>query len=106
MTEFYNTDINPQDKRRACTFYCCGSVEGNYKDSEQNISLSGFGAIEQSRWISKIIRHSSFDIELLLPPEGIGFSIRTISHVFGLETFFKIQLWRKFEYISYIKSSP
>jgi len=107
MKELFSKDYAPDTN--GCTFFVCGIVDGYYKDGDDIISLNGSYALEQSRWLSKSIRHRSHrsrDIEVLLPPHGLGITIRKVSHRLGIERFFKIQLRPTFEFISYIKPAP
>ena len=109
MTELFNKDFSSSSKQESCTFYCCGNVTGRYTDKENNITLKGYYSIEQTRWISalsKNLRHLSLDVETLLPPEGLGISIRRVSHLIGIEEYFKIQLKPKFDFKFYVRRAP
>lgn len=105
-TELYSKDIAPSSKRESCTFYTCGIVQGYYKDNENNITLNGLYAIEQSRWISKLDRHRSLDVEILIPPHGIGITVRRINHYISVERFFRFTIKPRFEIQFYIRNSP
>lgn len=106
-TELYSKDIAPNSKKESCTFYTCGIVQGYYKDNENNnITLNGTYAIEQSRWLSKLDRHRSLDIEVLIPPYGIGITIKRINHYLSVERFFKFTIKPRFEIQFYIRNSP
>lgn len=105
MTELYSADWCPFAESETCTFYCCGNVTGKYIDKETNVLLNGSYTIEQSRWLSnslKRIGYRSLEIKTIMPPEGLGFSIKRVSHRLGLERFFKIQ-FMPFEFVFYIK---
>jgi hypothetical protein len=56
-----------------------GTVEGYYFDGEEKIQLNGICKIESQRQIS-IFGHNSVNIRLLLPPRGIGISVKLESH--------------------------
>ena len=105
-TELYSKDVAPNNKRESCTFYTCGKVQGYYKDNKSNITLNGSYAIEQSRWLSKLDKHRSFDVEVLIPPHGLGISIRRINHYLFVERFFKFTIKPRFELQFYIRNSP
>ena len=105
-TELYSKDIAPSNKRESCTFYTCGVVKGYYKDDEDNVTLNGSYAIEQSRWLSKFDRHRSLDVEVLIPPHGIGIILRRINHYLSVERFFKFTIKPRFELQFYIRNSP
>lgn len=105
MTEGYTPpDFDPSKKSGVCTFYCCGTTEGYFTDEENNISLEGAYATEQFRFVPKGKMHRSLSIELLLPPQGLGISIRRVSH--GIERYLEIQLKPVFKFIFYIKPAP
>jgi hypothetical protein len=106
MTELFSEDVSPNNKRKSCTFYSCGNVDGYYIDEDNNLRLNGVFAIEQSRWLSRYDRHRSVDIELLIPPNGFGISIKKVSHWLLLEKFFKFQLKPNFDFTFYIRKSP
>ena len=58
-----------------------GVIEGYYKDTEQNISLHGnctFGIYRQFQ----AVRYGSVEITRIRPPQGVGFSVEIISHLF------------------------
>jgi len=106
MTEKYNKDYAPFAKAETCTFYCCGDVKGEYRDKNTTVLLNGSYTTEQSRWLSKSLKRTgyrSLKIETVIPPDGLGISIRKISHRLGLERFLKIQLTPKFEFVFYVK---
>lgn len=59
-----------------------GVIEGYYKDTEQNISLHGnctYAVYKQFQ----AVRYGSVEITRILPPQGVGFSVEIISHLFG-----------------------
>ena len=104
LNALYTEDFDP--KVNGVSFDICGIVEGYYRDGEDKVPLNGSFILQQSRWLSKLNRHRSRDIEILLPPDGLGISIRRISHRLGFECFFKFQLRPTFEFIFYIKPAP
>lgn len=106
MTELYSTDFDLYTKQEGCTLHYCGTLEGYYIDRENNVSLKGSYAIEQTRWLPKFIMHRSLDIEILVPPSGLGISIKKVIHRLGFERFLKLQLIPEFEFIFYIKPAP
>jgi len=59
--------------------------------------------LDQTRWLPKGVKHRSLDIDLFLPPNGFGFSIKKVSHRIGFERYLKIQLRPRFEFVFYIK---
>jgi len=109
MTELYNKDWAPSSKAEICTFYCCGDVTGKYVDKNTSIQLNGSYTTEQSRWLSKSLKkngYRSFEIKRILPPNGLGISIKKVSHKLGIERYFKIQLRPTFEIKYYVKPAP
>ena len=87
-------------------FLAAGEATGYFKEGEDNtISLCGRGLNNPSLFTSKM-KYKSLEIEPLLPPYGFGISIRKISHLLGIEIFFKLQLRPTFEFIFYIKPAP
>ena len=92
LTELYRSDWVPDTKTDSGTFYCCGNVTGYCKDSNGEVQLYGCGAFEQTRSLPKMIKHRSRDIEILLPPNGLGISVRVRSSRLGFERFFRIQI--------------
>ena len=106
LTELYNIDWVPGAKSESCTFYCCGNITGHYTDKNGEIPLFGCGATEQTRSLRKNIKHRSRDIDIILPPKGLGIIIRVKSHRLGFERFLKIQIRPRFEIEFYIKPIP
>ena len=106
ITELYRTDWVPGAKGESCTFYCCGNVTGYCKDEDGEVQFNGCGAVEQTRSLPKRIKHHSRDVEFLLPPDGLGISIRVRSHWFGFERFLRIQIKPHFEIEFYFKRIP
>ncbi len=106
VTELYTTDLAPYSSADlACSFYWCGTVKGYYKDKGSNIPLSGTYGMEQSRMMTKA-KHRSRDIEIILPPDGLGFRIKKTSHLLGFERYFEIMLRPRFKIDFYIRSTP
>lgn len=97
MTKMYINIGIPQGN-----FLVAGEATGFFKDGEKTITLNGNGTNTPLRVIPKIIKHRSLKIDILLPPNGLGISVRKVSHRLGFERFFKFQL-RPFEFIFYIK---
>jgi len=106
LNALYTEDFSSKTKVNGVSFDICGIVEGYYRDGEDNVSLNGSFILQQSRWLSKFVRHRSLDIEVLLPPYGFGITIRKVLHRLGLERFFKFQLRPTFEFIFYIEPAP
>ena len=98
ITELYTKDS-------ACSYYWCGTVGGYYIEKGANIPISGAYGMEQSRFLTKA-KHRSKDIEIILPPDGLGFRIKTTSHLLGLERYFEIMLRPRFKIDFYIKPAP
>ncbi|HEX08664.1 MAG TPA: hypothetical protein ENG38_02510 [Thermoplasmatales archaeon] len=98
MSEAFN-------KNRSCTFHCCGDVSGHYYDGNIGVSLRGIYSIERSRWLLPI-KHFSIKIEFILPPKGLGFSVRITSHLAGVEVFFRLQVAPTFDIKFYIQPTP
>ena len=106
ITELYAKDFAPYSKHEGGTFFTCGVVNGHYKDNEDDVELKGTYSLDQTRWLSKYIKHKSLDIDLLLPPNGLGFTFKRVSHrLLGLESLLKIQLRPKLEFIFNIGSA-
>jgi hypothetical protein len=100
------TDIKElYSKDSVCSYYWCGTVEGYYVDNSSKIPLSGTCGVEQSRFLTKA-RHRSRDIEIILPPEGLGFRVKTTSHLLGFERYFEIMLRPSLKIKFYIKPVP
>ena len=106
ITELFKSDLMPDTKMESCTIYCCGNATGYYKDENGKVLLYGCGAAEQTRNLPKILKHRSRDIELFLPPNGLGITIKVRSHRLGFERFLKIQIRPKLEIEFYIKRIP
>lgn len=104
MVELYTEDFDP--KTNGYSSIVLGIAEGYFSDGEDNVSLNGSFILQQSRWLYKLTKHRSKSIEILLPPYGLGISIRKVSHRLGFERFFKFQLRPTFEFIFYIKPAP
>ena len=106
ITELYTKDLAPYASTDlSCSFYWCGTVQGYYTDKDKNIPLSGKYGSEQSRLLTKA-KHRSRDIEIILPPNGFGFRIKTTSHLLGLERYFEIMVRPRFKIDFYIRSAP
>jgi len=105
ITELFSDEVTKESKAQSCTFYNCGTVKGYYEDDDEHVDLNGSYAIEQSRWLSKVTKHRSVDIEPILPPNGIGFTFRAAHHTLRIEKFLKIQ-FRPFDFVFYIKPAP
>ncbi len=109
MTELYSKDWAPSAKAKTCTFYCCGDVTGTYVDKDTTIQLNGSYTTEQSRWLSKSLERRGFrslEVKIIRPPDGLGISIKRVSHKLGIERYFKIQLRPTFEIEYYVKPAP
>ncbi len=102
ITALYGSDWSPDSNMDSVTFYSCGDVTGYGKDENGEVQLYGHGAFEQTRVFSKFIKHRSRDIELILPPKGLGISFKFRSHYLGYERFLKIQI-RPLDIEFYIK---
>ena len=106
ITELYAKDFASYSKHEGGTFFTCGVVNGHYKDNEDDVELKGTYSLDQTRWLSKYIKHKSLDVDLLLPPNGLGFTIKRVSHrLLGLEGLLKIQLRPKLEFIFNFRSA-
>ena len=106
ITELYTKDLVPYSSTDlSCSFYWCGTVEGYYKDKASNIPLSGTYGMEQSRILTKA-KHRSRDIEIILPPDGLGFRIKTTSHLIGFERYFEIMVRPRLKIDFYIRPAP
>jgi len=106
MTKAYD---DPSADQVSGTFYCCGNVTGKCTDKGSNITLKGFYSIEQTRLqspLSKTTRHLSLDIETLLPPEGLGITIKRVSHLIGIEEYFRLIIKPKFDFKFYVRRAP
>lgn len=82
-----------------------GVIEGYYKDKEQNISLNGICSIGPYKNF-KNTKYNSFKVTLLRPPQGLGVSIETVSHLLGYEMFYKMQLLPYPNFQFYIRRCP
>jgi hypothetical protein len=98
MTKGYAED-------KLCCYVYAGEVEGYFYDGENNVTLKGFCSINPARYMTRS-RHTSLDINLALPPHGLGISTRIVSHGLEIEIFYKIQLIPTIEFIFYVKPAP
>jgi len=103
ITELYSQDFASYYQQNGGTFFACGNVEGYYIENEENITLNGFYQLDQTRWLPKVIKHRSLDVDLILPPNGLGIAVKRVSHRSGFERYIEIQLRPKFEFTFYIK---
>ena len=103
ITELYSEDFAEYYQQHGGTFFECGNVAGYYKDDENNISLSGFYQLDQTRWLPKFRKHKSYDMEIILQPNGLSLSIRRVNHRLKLERFLKIQIRPELDIEFYIK---
>jgi predicted secreted hydrolase len=92
-------------ENREGNFYVPCIANGYLIDGGKNISLKGIGGNNPGYFFTKQ-KYRSLDIDLLLPPHGLGISIKSVSHKSGIERFFKLQLRPTFEFIYYIKTIP
>ena len=88
-------------------FLVAGDSYGYFKDSQGNtISLEGKGTNTPLRFIPRYLRHISSDIELILPPYGLGIVRKKITHYLGVEIYVKFQIRPFFEIDFHVKRSP
>jgi hypothetical protein len=78
---------------------------GYFKEGEKIIPLYGKGTTTPSL-IETNVKYRSLKIELILPPNGVGISIKRMSHILGYEVFFELQLKPFFELKFFIKKIP
>ena len=90
-------------------FYCggggivtAGEVDGYYTDGETNISLHGVSVVGPFRQFM-YTKYNSLTIKRILPPDGLGFSIRIVSHSMRYELFFKAQIRPFIDFCFYFK---
>jgi predicted secreted hydrolase len=98
MTKVYASD----GKLKVGNFLVAGEATGSFTDGEKTVPLNGNGTNTPLRFIPRI-KHRSLDIDLTVPPNGLGITIKRVSHKSGLERFFELQLRPTFEFMHYIK---
>ncbi len=68
-----------------------GIVEGYYFDGKNKVKLSGIAKIEPQRQAS-VIGHNTLKIDILKPPNGVGFSLDFESHYLKKKMFINLRL--------------
>ncbi|MCX6666384.1 MAG: hypothetical protein NT038_10090 [Euryarchaeota archaeon] len=87
-------------------FLVAGEAHGYFKDNDTLIPLTGKGTNTPLRYIPRFIKHISSNIELILPPKGMGIFLQKVTHYFGIKISFKLLLRPIFTLSFSITPSP
>ena len=85
FTELYNkfTQIKSSE---GGLFLAAGNTTGFFEDGEKTVLLSGKGT-NTPFLIIPLMKYRSLEVQLILPPDGLGFILRKITPLRGLQVF-------------------